>query len=155
MFLEYVRGVDPPKYNKPLTREALWSSLHPLPIPQEPWESVSIDFMVELPKTAKGHDTLMVFVDRLTKMVHLVPTTKAYRPSPILKPSWNTSFRLHGVPAEFVTDRDKVWTSGFHKELCAMLDIRRSLTTAYHPEVYMGRVERVNRLIQEVLETST
>jgi hypothetical protein len=70
---------DPARHNKPLTGKP-HGPLQPLPIPQEPWESVSIDFMVELPRTTRGNDTLMVFVDRLTKMVHLVPTTKDYRP---------------------------------------------------------------------------
>ena len=146
---EYVRSCRSCQYNKPLTGKP-HGPLQPLPIPQEPWESVSIDFMVELPRTTRGNDTLMVFVDRLTKMVHLVPTTKDYSAEMCAEAFMEHVFRLHGVPAEFVTDRDKVWTSAYHKELCHCLDIRRSLTTAYHPESD-GQVERYNRVIQEVL----
>ncbi len=48
--------------------------LQPLPIPENPWDSVSMDFIVQLPQTDKGFDAILVFVDRLTKMTHLAPT---------------------------------------------------------------------------------
>src|SRR5262249_37741331 len=47
--------------------------LTPLPIPSYPWESISMDFITHLPKSKSGHDAITVFVDRLTKMVHLSP----------------------------------------------------------------------------------
>jgi hypothetical protein len=49
--------------------------LHPLPIPSEPFASISMDWITGLPTTTKGHDAVLVFVCRLTKMVHLCPTT--------------------------------------------------------------------------------
>ena len=49
--------------------------LQPLHIPHGPWDSVSTDFVTGLPKTTAGHDAILVFVDRLTKYVHIVPTT--------------------------------------------------------------------------------
>ena len=48
--------------------------LVPLQIPATKWSSVSMDFIMELPLTRHGHNAILVFVDRLTKMVHLVPT---------------------------------------------------------------------------------
>ena len=38
------------------------------------WQSVSMDFITQLPETSRGHDAILVFVDRLTKMVHFAPT---------------------------------------------------------------------------------
>jgi hypothetical protein len=49
--------------------------LQPLPVPARPWDSVSFDFIVKLPLTKAGHDAIVVFIDRLTKMVHFAPTT--------------------------------------------------------------------------------
>ena len=44
--------------------------LQPIPIPVKPWESISMDFIVGLPKTERQHDA--IFVDRLTKYVHVI-----------------------------------------------------------------------------------
>ena len=52
--------------------------LQPLSIPGRRWESVSIDLIVKLPTTADGHDSILVFVDGLSKMVHLVPTIESW-----------------------------------------------------------------------------
>ena len=48
--------------------------LQPLPIPQQPWDQVSMDFIVQLPVTKVGFDAIVVFVDTFSKMVHLAPT---------------------------------------------------------------------------------
>src|SRR3954465_15808200 len=48
--------------------------LQPLPIPSTPWEQVSMDFITQLPVTKAGFDTIVVFVDTFSKMVHFVPT---------------------------------------------------------------------------------
>ena len=48
--------------------------LQPLPTPGQQWEQVTMDFIVELPQTPDGYDTIVVFVDRLSKMVHLQPS---------------------------------------------------------------------------------
>ena len=47
--------------------------LHSLPIPDIPWESISTDLIISLPLTTTGFDAILVWVDRLTKMVHLCP----------------------------------------------------------------------------------
>ena len=57
--------------------------LQPLSIPSWKWEDISMDFIVGLPKTSKGYDSIWVIVDRLTKTAHFLPvktthTTKQY-----------------------------------------------------------------------------
>ena len=51
--------------------------LRPLPLPSAPWESISMDIMTDLPVTAEGHDAIVVFCCRLSKMVHFVPCCKS------------------------------------------------------------------------------
>jgi hypothetical protein len=52
---------------------APYDRLQTIPVPEKPWHSVSVDLIVKLPVTARGHNVICVFVDRLTKMVHFVP----------------------------------------------------------------------------------
>jgi hypothetical protein len=54
-------------------RHAPYDRLQTIPVPEKPWYSLSMDLIIKLPITARGHDSICVFVDRLTKMVHFVP----------------------------------------------------------------------------------
>ena len=69
----YVQTCHSCQANKSTTQKAA-DLLQPLPIPDEPWESVSMVFIIHLPKTKEGHDAILVVVDRLTKMAHFIPT---------------------------------------------------------------------------------
>lgn len=146
---QFVRECADCQRNKALSGKP-YGLLQPLPIPESAWESVSIDFVTGLPLSDKGHDTLIVYMDRLTKMVHLVPTTKHYSAESCAEAFCDNVFRLHGLPKEFVSDRDKVWTADFSRELYSQLGIKQCLTTAYHPESD-GQVERANKIVQQVL----
>jgi hypothetical protein len=53
--------------------------LQSLPIPTWKWEDISMDFIVGLPRTAKGYDSIWVIIDRLTKIAHFLPV-KTYYP---------------------------------------------------------------------------
>ena len=74
---DYVRHSDACQRHKVSTRMYA-GKLQPLSIPGRTWESVSMDLIVELLNTADGHDLVLVFVDRLSKMVHLVPTIESW-----------------------------------------------------------------------------
>jgi len=71
----YVRECDACQLNK-ASRLACAGKLQPLPIPGRRWEHITMDLIVKLPKTDNGHDSILVFVDRSSKMVHSVPTVE-------------------------------------------------------------------------------
>jgi Integrase zinc binding domain len=70
---DYVRTCEQCQRNKAGTQLQA-GLLQPLPIPERRWESISMDFITELPMTGKGHDAILVVVDRLSKYAHFIPT---------------------------------------------------------------------------------
>jgi hypothetical protein len=124
--------------------------LVPLPVPSRPWASISMDFIVGLPASPSGNDAILVTVDRFTKMAHFIPTkTTATAPETAQLFLWNIC-RLHGLPSDIVSDRDKIFTSGFWRELLACMDVKPNLSTAFHPQTD-GQTERVNQVLEQYL----
>ncbi|KAJ9524505.1 hypothetical protein QJQ45_019539, partial [Haematococcus lacustris] len=85
----------------------------PLQMTKAPWDSVSMDFVVKLPKTAAGHDSILVIVDRLTKMVHLAPTVEKVNGEDVARLFYDNVFKLHGMPLEIISDRDPRFRAEF------------------------------------------
>jgi hypothetical protein len=52
--------------------------LQPLKVLEWKWEEIGMDFIVGLPRTQKGYDSILVIVDRLTKVTHFIPTKMTY-----------------------------------------------------------------------------
>ncbi|KAJ9516264.1 hypothetical protein QJQ45_001114 [Haematococcus lacustris] len=144
----YVRSCHSCQVNKSSAKKPA-GLLQPLPIPERPWDSVSMDLIVKLPASGPNkYDSILVFVDRLTKMVHLVKTWESMTATQYAKLFLEHVFRLHGMPRSVVSDR------GFHNkfwaEVTKLLQVQVNLSSAYHPETD-GQTERVNRVIEEML----
>ena len=77
----------------------------PLPILEQKWESISMDFITGLPKV-QGKDCIYVVVDRLTKYAHFFPITSNFKASQVAELFFKEIFRLHGLPRNIVSDRD-------------------------------------------------
>src|SRR5262249_36640008 len=112
--------------------------------------SISMDFIAQLPKTPRGHDSITVFVDRLTKMVHLTPGKITDDAPTIARQFLGNVFRLHGLPDEIISDRGSVFTGCFLKAFMSLLSTRVATSTAFHPQTD-GQTERVNRTIEQML----
>ena len=85
--------------------------LHPLDIPKMKWESVSLDFVTTLPRVRGGFDSILVVVDRLTKVAHFIPIRSTHTAVDIAQIFIKEIFRLHGMPKVLVSDRDTKFTS--------------------------------------------
>ena len=124
--------------------------LQPLSLPFAPWHTVTMDFITQLPTTERGHDAIFVIVDKLSKMVHLVPTTSRATAEQTARLYVDNVWKLHGVPQVIVSDRDPLFTSHFTKALCEILGTKHAMSTAYHPQTD-GQTERTNRVLEDML----
>jgi hypothetical protein len=91
--------------------------LQPLPIPVWKWDEIGMDFVVGLPKTQKGHDSIWVIVDRLTKVTHFLPLPTTCGGEKLAKLYIEDIVKLDGVPRRIVSDRGTQFTSRFWKRL--------------------------------------
>uniref|UniRef100_A0A8C5MFI7 Gypsy retrotransposon integrase-like protein 1 n=1 Tax=Leptobrachium leishanense TaxID=445787 RepID=A0A8C5MFI7_9ANUR len=127
--------------------------LQPLPVPHIPWEDISMDFIVELPLSA-GYNTVMVVIDRFSKMAHFLPHTGIPTAAQTATLFIKEIFRLHGLPSTIISDRGSQFTSLFWKSFCKTLRMQQSLSTAYHPQTN-GQTERTNGTLEQYLRCFT
>ena len=80
--------------------------LQPIQIPEWKWEDIAMDFIVGLPKTTNGYDSIWVIVDRLTKSAHFLAIRVSYSMEQLARLYVKEVIRLHGVPKTIISDRD-------------------------------------------------
>src|SRR5262249_13298676 len=111
---------------------------------------ISMYFIVGLPLSPSGNDAILVVVDRFTKMAHFSATKTTAQAPDVAQLFLQDIHRLHGLPTDIVSDRDKIFTSNFWRHLLALLDVRPNLSTAFHPQSD-GQTERVNQTLEQYL----
>ncbi|KAF1321579.1 Pol protein, partial [Globisporangium splendens] len=146
----YVRSCEQCQRVKPAGKNK--APLHPLPIPQDCWKSVSMDFVFDFPEDKTRNTGVVVFVDRLSKMVHVAPVRKHVTAQETVCLFLEHVFRYHGLPESIVSDRDPRFTAAFWRELFRLLGTDLALSTADHPETD-GQTERVNRVVEDILRS--
>ncbi|KAJ9536144.1 LOW QUALITY PROTEIN: hypothetical protein OSB04_un000677 [Centaurea solstitialis] len=119
-------------------------------IPEWKWERISMDFVTKLPKTKKGHDSIWVIVDRLTKSAHFLPIKESFSIDRLAQLYVDEIVMRHGVPISIIFDRDSRFTSQFWQSLQAALGTSVDLSTAYHPQTD-GQTERTIQTLEDML----
>ena len=124
--------------------------LQSLSIPGWKWEEISMDFIVGLPTTKKGCDSIWVIVDRLTKSAYFIPVKSTYHPHNYAEIYFQQVVRLHGVPKSIVSDRGPQFTARFWECLHQNLGTHLIRSSAYHPQT-SGQTEHVNQILEDML----
>jgi hypothetical protein len=93
-----------------------------LQVPEWKWEDIAMDFIVGLPRTQSGYDSIWVIVDRLTKVAHFIPVMTTYSGPQLAELYMLRIVYLHGVPKKIVSDRRTQFTSKFWERLHETLD---------------------------------
>jgi hypothetical protein len=126
--------------------------LQPLQVPEWKWEEIAMDFIVGLPRTQSGYDSIWVIVDRLTKLAHFIPVKTTYSGPQLAELYMSRIVCLHGVPKKIVSDRGTQFTSKFWERLHKTLDTQLYFSSAYHPQTD-GQSERVNQILEDMLRS--
>jgi hypothetical protein len=124
--------------------------LQSLPIPTWKWEDNSMDFIVGLPRTTKGFDSIWVIIDRLTKIAHFLPVKVKYTVATYAELYIARILSLHGLSKVIVSERGPQFVSMFCEELHKSLGTKLLHSSAYHPQT-SGQTERVNQILEDML----
>ncbi len=130
-------------------KHAPYGLLQPLPIPERPFDVISMDFITELP-VSDGFDTVLVVVDKLTKYGLFIPMNVSDGEKETGGIVFKNVIRDYGLPRQLVMDRDPHWTGDFWKEICQCLGMKCALTTAHHPQAD-GQTEVLNQRLEIAL----
>ena len=145
----YVLACGSCQRNKPSNQQPI-GLLQPLPVPDKKFDHITMDFVTDLPPTARGYDSVFTIVDRLTKFTKFVPLRKevsAKEVALVFRREWSSTF---GIPSVIVSDRDSKFVSHFWTALFDSLGTELRFSTAYHPQTD-GQSERANRTLEEYL----
>ncbi len=112
-------------------------------MPETPWSSISLDFVTDLPPS-DGFDSILVVVDRLTKMAHFISCKKSINAEETAELVLINIVRLHVLPKDIVSNRGPQFVAKFWNSMMKSLGIDAKLSSAFHPQTN-GQTERTNQ----------
>ncbi|XP_056622843.1 retrovirus-related Pol polyprotein from transposon 17.6 [Triplophysa dalaica] len=124
------------------------SPLIPLPVIEVPFERIGMDLVGPLPKSARGHEYILVVMDYATRYPEALPLRKATTKA-IAKELFLMYSRV-GIPTEILTDQGTPFMSRLMADLCHLFKVKQLRTSVYHPQTD-GLVERFNQTLKRML----
>jgi hypothetical protein len=109
-----------------------------------------MDFIVGLPHTQAGYDSVWVIVDRLTKVAHFILVKTTYSGAKLAELYISRIVCLHRVPKKIVSDRGFQFTSKFWEKIHESMDTKLNFSSSYHPQTD-GQTERTNQILEDML----
>jgi hypothetical protein len=125
----------------------------PLPIPEKPWESISMDYMSGFPSTRHKNDCVFVVIDPFSKMAILTAYKKNVTVTNIAKLFFKLFWNHFGIPQNIIYDQDNRFLNTFWSSLWSVLDTKITKSTTFHPQTD-GQTEVVNKMIVHILRMS-
>jgi len=126
---DYIRSYNVCGRNK-ARHHKLYGLLKQLPIPPRPWESISMNFIEQLPPSG-GYTDILLVVDRLTKQALFIPTIRSLDATMLAELFIKHIFSKHGVPSYITSNRGTEFVSKFFRSLANALDMRLHFTSGY------------------------
>ena len=123
--------------------------LQPLPIPQQIWEDIAMDFITNLP-SSHGYSTIMVIVDRLSKFGHFIALKAEFNSKLVANAFINNVAKIHGFPKSIVSDRDRVFINSFWQQLFKAQGTTLAMSSSYHPQSD-GQTKILNKTLEMYL----
>jgi hypothetical protein len=125
-------------------------NLQPLSIPESKWEDICMDFIVGLPRTSRGHDSIWVIMDRLTKSAHFTPVGTKYKVRKYAELYMSHVVRYHDIPRTIISDRGSIFVACFWEQLHECLGTHLIQSSTYHSQID-GQTKQVNQIIEGML----
>ena len=124
--------------------------LQPLKVREWEWEEIGIDFIVGLPCTRDGYDSIWVNVDRLTKAAYFIPVKTTYTGAKLAELCMSRIVCLYGVTKKIVYERGTQFTSHFWQKLHESMGTKLNFSSSYHSQTN-GQTERTNQILKDML----
>ncbi|MCO5562083.1 hypothetical protein L7F22_015709 [Adiantum nelumboides] len=125
--------------------------LQPLPIPDAPWQSISMDFIFGLPISIQGNNGIWTIVDRFSKQAHFLSVKKTIKAKNMATMFISQIFKYHGMPSSIASDQDPRMTSLFWQGMFENLGTKLNFSSAYHPQTN-DQSEIANSIVLDLLK---
>jgi hypothetical protein len=148
----YIAGCDICQRMK-VPRHKPYGLLNPLPMPDRPWQDISMDFITGLPpsgRRGKAYDAILVVVCRYSKMMRCIACTKTIDAPELAERLYEEIISKVGMPRSIVSDRGSIFTSKWWQTFCYYWGVKRRFSTAFRPQTD-GQTERQNQTLETYL----
>lgn len=129
--LRYIPSCNECAHNKSSTSKPN-GSLHPLPVPDEQCQSISMDFIGPLPLD-HGHDCIFTITDHLSSGIHIIPTSTKLTAKELALLFFDNWYCKNRLPADIISDCDKLFMSSFWRHLTIITSVKCKVSSSFHP----------------------